>query len=54
MVNDLENLQKEGFLVYAYVDDIALLVGGNFSLPLQIFIIFGNGMKTVRIFMPSY
>jgi hypothetical protein len=32
MVNDLlEYLKKEGFLVYGYTDDIAILVGGNFS-----------------------
>jgi hypothetical protein len=30
MVSDLENLQKEVFLVYGYVEDIAILVSGNF------------------------
>lgn len=31
MVNDLiECLKKEGFLVYGYTDDTAILVRGNF------------------------
>jgi hypothetical protein len=36
VVNDLlEDLQKEGFLVYGYADDTAILVGGNFHNTLR-------------------
>jgi hypothetical protein len=47
VVNDLsEDLQKEGFLVYGYADDIAILVRGNFLSDLGDLTI--NALKKVQ------
>jgi hypothetical protein len=47
VVNDLsEHLQKEGFLVYGYVDDIATLFRGNLLSALGDLMI--NSLKIVQ------
>ena len=47
MVNNLlKDLKKEGFLIYGYTDDTAILVTGNFlNTPEDLMI---NAMKTVQ------
>lgn len=47
MVNDLlVDLQKEGFLVYGYADETAILIGGNFHNTLRDLII--NALQIVQ------